>query len=557
MTALGDRRWLPWLCGWALLAGPLAATRASDLPAELPIERVTVYREGAEVTRAGAVEIPAGSHRLVIRGLPAAIDATTLRVVVESPAVHLGGIEVERINEGRFASEAERELRHRLEETGDRRQAVQDEVATAQLQLKLLDSLAANPAGSPTKATVDGANLGAVLTTMAVNAGAARHRVREANQQLRAIDRELEKLKADLAKIATQSRQSTEIHTAIEASAAATPTVSVSYMVGDAGWGWIYEARLDTRQKRVTLARQGQVRQGSGEDWTNVVVTLTTALPAHDVATPVVGSLFLNLAEPVVARARPAELKFAAALAAPLPAAIVRAPVEEAVVTGSRRTAQESATEYLAEYRVPGRVTLLADRQPRLYPIGDDAFEVDLVARIVPAASHAAHLEAAFRYARDVPIESGRLQLYRDGAFVGEAETQPLLPGADVRLPFGADERIRVEVHDEQAQSAQRGVISKQNLQETRRRYDVTNFHPTPMAVEVIDRLPVSQHADVHVEVLKGATEPTTRDLDGKAGVLLWRFDAPPQKTVPVRHYYSVQYPRDRLLTTSGEGGPG
>jgi uncharacterized protein (TIGR02231 family) len=534
---------------WTALLCSTAAAFAADVPAELRVDRVTVYREGAVVTRSGEVDIPAGSHRLVIKGLPASIEAKTLRVAVASPAVRLGGIEVARLNEGKFASEAERELRQRIEASNDQRQVVQDEIATAQLQLKLLESLAASPAGSPTKASVDGGNLGSVLATMATNSSAARRRVRDANLQLRAIDRELERLKADLAKVATHSKQSTEIYTALEASAAATATVSVSYTVADAGWQWIYEARLDTKTKRVTLERQGQVQQGSGEDWKNVEVTLTTALPSNDIATPVVGSLFVNLEEPRPPQEPFAEAKLMRAAAAPASIA-----ANQAVVTAAKRTALVSATEYLAEYRVPGRVTLLADREPRLYPIGEDAFDVDLVARIVPSASRAAHLEAAFKYERDVPIERGRLQLYRDGAFVGEAESRVFLPGADVRMPFGADERIRVEVHDEQAQSAQRGVISKQTIKETRRRYDITNYHPAPIAVEVIDRVPVSRHADVRVEILKGATEPTARDLDGKAGVLQWKFEAQPQKTVAIRHYYSVQFPKDRRLTEAVEG---
>jgi hypothetical protein len=37
--------------------------------------------------------------------------------------------------------------------------------------------------------------------------------------------------------------------------------------------------------------------------------------------------------------------------------------------------------------------------------------------------------------------------------------------------------------------------------------------------------------------------------------VLLWRFDAQPQKTVSIRQYYSIQYPRDRQVTQS-EGEP-
>jgi uncharacterized protein (TIGR02231 family) len=528
-----------------LLGSP--AVFAADVAADLHIDRVTVYREGAAVTRTGVVELPAGAHRLVIRGLPAAIDSKTLRVAVDSPAVRLGGIEVQKINEGKFATEAERELRRRIEETGDRRQAAQDEAATAQTQLKLLDSLAANPAGSPTKASVDGANLSAVLATISTSASAAHRRVREATLQLRTIDRELEKLKADLAKVATQSKQSTEIRTAYEASAASSSTVSVSYMIGDAGWRWIYEARLDTKTKRMSLDRQGQLAQGSGEDWKNVEVILTTAQPADDAATPVLGSQFLDIVEPERMRALQSRLGAAGKAAAPAES------LQEIAVTGARRMARESATDYLAEYQIPGRVSVLADREPRLYPIAGDTFDVELVARIVPSASRAAHLEAAFKYDRDVPLESGRLQLYRDGAFVGEADAKVFLPGADVRMPFGADQRVRVAVHDEAAQSGQRGVITKQTLKETRRRFDITNYHQSAIEIEVVDRLPVSRNADVKVEVLKGATEPATKDLDGKAGVMLWKFTGEPQRSVTIRQYYSVQYPRDRHLEATEE----
>ena len=541
------RRPLFGLCAGAgafLSVNPYAL--ALDVPVDLHVDRVTVYQQAAAVTRTGRVEIPAGTHRLVVRGLPASIESKMLRVAVDTPTVRLGGIEVQRINEGKFASEAERELRHKLEEAGDRRQAVLDEVQTAQTQLKLLDSLASNPAGSPTKASVDGANLGAVLGTISAGSSAAHRRVREANLQLRTADREIEKLKADLAKVATQSKQSTEIRTSIEASAASTSTVSVTYMVGDAGWRWIYEARLDTTTKRMSLERQGQLGQGSGEDWKNVEVVLTTAQPEENVATPIVASQFLDLAEPQPA---PRMRALAGAFVQSAPAAAPLA--EEVVVTAQKRQARESATDYMVEYQIPGRVTVLADREPRLYPISSDAFDVDLVARVVPSASRAAHLEAAFKFERDVPLESGQLQLYRDGAFVGEADTKAFLPGAEVRMPFGADQRVRVAVHDEAAQSAQRGVISKQTIKETRRRYDITNYHPAAIQVEVIDRVPVSKHSDVKVEILKGATEPTTKDFEGKAGVMLWKFSATPQKPVAIHQYYSVQYPRDRILETS------
>jgi len=543
----------PFLCLVLVPAG-VSTCLAADVSADLHIDRVTVYRQGAVVTRAGEVAIPAGSNRLIVRGLPASIDSKTLRVTVEGGSVQLGGVELAKINEGKFVSEAERELRRKIEETGDQRVVIQDDVNTAETQLKLLDSLAANPVGSTTRASIDGANLGTVLTTMATSAGAARKRVRDAHLRLRTLDRELEKMKADLAKVATQSKQSTEVRASVEAAGAATANLAVSYTIENAGWDWIYQARLDTAKKRISLDRQGSVHQGSGEDWKNVVLTLTTALPADDVATPRINSLFLDLQVPPPPRSEALGMmakRSRDVLGAPSAVAAPPAELQEVMVTGGRRQAAASSTDYIAEYKIPSRVSLSADREPRLYPIAEDEFEVDLVARIVPSASHAAHLESVFKYQSQLPIEAGQLELYRDGAFVGEAETQAFLPGAEVRMPFGADERIRVAVRNEQAQSGQRGVISKQTVKETRQRFEVTSYHPGPIPVEIIDRIPVSKNADIHVEVLKGATEATVKDFEGKPGLLLWKLDAPPQKAVSIRHYYSVQYPSGRELEQS------
>lgn len=536
----------------ALVPKEVSTCLAADVSADLHIDRVTVYRQGAVVTRAGEVPIPAGSNRLIVRGLPASIDSKTLRVTVEGGSVQLGGVELAKINEGRFVSEAERELRRKIEEAGDQRIVIQDDVDTAETQLKLLDSLAANPVGSATRASVDGANLATVLTTMATSASAARKRVRDARLKLRSLDRDLEKMKADLAKVATQSKQSTEVRASVDAAGAVTANIAVSYTIESAGWDWIYQARLDTAKRRIALDRQGSVHQGSGEDWKSVVLTLTTALPADDVATPQINSLFLDLQMPPPPRPESfgmAKRSAIAQLASPAMAA-PSADLRDVAVTASRRQAAASSTDYIAEYKIPSRVSLSADREPRLYPIAEDEFDVDLVVRIVPSASHVAHLESVFKYQSQLPIEAGQLELYRDGAYVGAAETQAFLPGAEVRMPFGADERIRVAVRNEQAQSGQRGVIAKQTVKETRQRFEVTSYHPAPIAVEIIDRIPVSKNADIHVEILKGATE-AVKDFEGKPGLLLWKLDAPPQKEVSVRHYYSVQYPAGRELEQS------
>jgi hypothetical protein len=55
---------------------------------------------------------------------------------------------------------------------------------------------------------------------------------------------------------------------------------------------------------------------------------------------------------------------------------------------------------------------------------------------------------------------------------------------------------------------------------------------------------------------LKDATPATTRDLDGKTGVLLWKLNLKPREHSIVKQHYSVGYPKgQRIEQTEGEAG--
>jgi hypothetical protein len=78
------------------LAAPRVA-QADDIEAKLRIDQVTVYPNGAAITRRGEVSLPAGEHRLIVRGLPDPLDPGSLRVSAVSQAARLGGVEIDKI----------------------------------------------------------------------------------------------------------------------------------------------------------------------------------------------------------------------------------------------------------------------------------------------------------------------------------------------------------------------------------------------------------------------------------------------------------------------------
>ena len=532
----------------------MPGARAADIPASLPIDKVTVYRDSAIVTRAGQVEVPAGDHRLILRNLPGGLDPASLRLSARGQNVRLGGIEVQQVTQDAAVNDSERALNRKMLALDDQKAAIEDDIAAAQSQLKLLESVVAKPTGDGSNAArIDGASLNSLLGSVGTSDAAARTRVRNARQQLRELDEQREVLKAELQKVATARKSTTELRATVHADGDARVPVDLEYQMAGAGWQWQYEARLDSQTKKVSLARQADVRQGTGEDWKNIELVVSTSRPSMNTVTPRLSALFLDLRPPQYANAGGESL-------------------EEIVVTGvrsgrSRRytpmrsssapseppkiTAEVFATDFVADYRIAGRVSVSSDREARLYPIGDDDLDVELVARANMAVAPTAYLEAKLVYRGDVPIDSGKVQLYRDDAFIGVAGLPLVLPGDEVRLPFGIDERVRIAVHDEREESGDRGVINKQQMDQRKRRFEVTSFHANTLPIEIVDRVPVPRNESIRVEVLDGATPPTLKDLDGLQGVYLWRLAGTPRKTETIRHYYSIRFPKDMELAPS------
>ncbi len=120
---------------------------------------------------------------------------------------------------------------------------------------------------------------------------------------------------------------------------------------------------------------------------------------------------------------------------------------------------------------------------------------------------------------------------------------------------FGVDERLRVTIRDEATQSGPKGLLNRQTVKETRQRIDIANYHPAVIAVEVLGRIPISRNEGIHVETLKGATDPSVKDFEDKAGVWLWKLEPPPQQTVTIHQAYAVQFPAGRQLQETTDSG--
>lgn len=533
-------------------ASPL---QAAELAADSQITAVTVFPDRAQVTRLMEVPLPRGETTLVVSGLPANLLGDSLRVEGEgSSRLLLGAVEA-RTRHGRAAVQAEeRRLKAEIEALGDRKRLIADRIAALQFKQEVIQAVGSE---FPKTRNEDGESRLPDPETWikawnALGEGSAQVRAEIAMEEVavRAHEREIEEKQARLSQIATGQTASVEARVAVEAAAAGSATLRLTYQVPGASWRPIYDARLEAKTERVTLTQLGEVRQRTGEDWTGVALTLSTARPATGARAPELAPWFVDIFEEQRYRAqqgnrseddllslfkdkeRKAEESYAGAPEAE--------PAQRAAETN---TALVAAGEFAAEYRVPGRVDLPADNSTHKVRIQERETEAKLSVRAVPKLSPQAFLLAEVTYGGEDALLPGPMAVFRDGAFIGNGRLGLLRGGEDFKLSFGVDDRVRVTYRLAGGQRSSEGILTKDRRIERRYEIEVANLHKRAMRIEVQDQLPVARDERIEVELLKATTEPTAKDLDDKTGVLAWAYDYKPGEIREITFGYAVAFP--------------
>lgn len=518
---------------------------AADIPVASRPDAVTVFPDGASVTRRLIVTVPAGEHVLVIDDLPLTADPGSIRL----QGAGTGSLAINAVD-ARQPRQTERRdpaLVQRLETLKDERQSLDDRIAAERVRKRAAEALV-----SP--GTLAGGERGLVIAE-ARQALAAAHEetlaadraIRQAEQAQRGLDRSIAEIEAQLR---AQPPRRLEARIAVEAAQAFRGELTLTYAVRQARWSPVYDARLVTTaaKPQLELIRRADIRQQTGEDWTDVALTVSTARVARGGAAPVLQPLVLRFHDPEAMRDRSAVSGMPRPLAMPAPAAPAR---EQAEASTARAVEQEAVAEvgaFQASFAVPGRAQVASGDGSRTLRIASATLEPDLVSRVVPSLDTTAFLEARFRHGEDLPLMAGPVSLYRDGIFAGRGQIGAATREDEVKLGFGPDDLLRVEHQVVRRTDGSSGIISTSRTEEREFRFVLRNGAQVPRRVVVEDRIPVPEQQEITVEPLPGVTAPTLREPDGRRGIVAWSLDLAPGANREIRHGWRIRWPADKRV---------
>lgn len=555
---------VPALCLTFVLApGVSLGAAGKEIEAKSAVASVTVHPDAATVTREATVDLPAGASTLVFRNLPYGLDPASLRVSGEGAArFSIGAVET-RLTPA-DAKTPDSAIAARLKSLRAERDAVQMrlDALSAKLAMILRYAQASPERLAPETRPLPPSEWNAAFETVGAAHAKAGEEMRLARARANELDEEIRTLAAGDGRGARRG-PARDVSVSIEAASPGRARLQVSYLTGGAGWTPAYEARLDTgeagRKPSLDFSRRVLVSQRTGEDWTDVSMSVSTTRAHRAAAAPEVVPrrvAFLDIPMPIpMAKAARGRMTMEGAVA---PAAAPPPAEAEDRIADAEPAPQQVATldagAYQATYKIGGAVTAPGDGATKSFIVSTRRLEPKLDLRVAPALDPTAYLNARIVNDEDAPLLPGPLAVQRDGVYVGETRLGAIAPGEAADFGFGADDKVKVTRAPVKRSENEPTWYGQTKVELRDYRTTIRNLHGFPVAVTVVDQIPVSENSAIVVEQLPQTTPPTEKQGEkgpgDKRGILGWSFDLQPGAVKELRLAWRVKWPADRDIVT-------
>lgn len=505
-------------------------------PIALPVTAVTCLEDRAHIERSTVLDLEAGVQRLRLGPVSAlAVDRTLhAELASDHPATVLD-VRIVRDWTPRDPSPPADDgsaLRHRVHSLEEEQRALGQRRDRLNARLDLLGRLA----GDLLREIGEGTGFGETERPRWARELDRVDAERDVHaEQLRSVQVRLTAVAAELSDVQLALDLSEEepaelvghIELTVRTAAAGPVGLRLSHLTPCALWRPAYRAVLDG--DGLTLETDAMVWQRTGEDWSDVRLTLSTARSALATDPPRLEEDRLTLKDRSAAERRTVEVELREEEIGTLgPATVLGLPgVDDG---GEARVLRSPAPVSVPGDGAAHRVRLSAFTAPAPSEYACTPELSPLVTQVVRFDNRSGHA-----------LLAGPVELVRGSGFSGRGTLDFTAPGSPVELAFGSCDDYRV-VRDAEESRNVAGLTQRTVVTRTVRlhlsRFSAPGEHGDRV-VAVRERIPVSEVSAVEVRLRKDACSPAPDTVDAE-GIARWDVALPPGGRRTVTLVYEV-----------------
>ena len=532
----------------ALLAA--AGAWAADFQMAAPVSAVTVYPQGAQVTRRITLDLPAGAHRVLLpaqgvdlwnspprvrAGAGAAIGALNLL------AGHVSDPETVYLPRQAAALAALEAAEQALEAARDRQAAKQAELAAAEARLAFLSSVSGGALEtlSPEALTGTAAMIGQETARARAEIAAARPALRALEDEIEALKTAHAQARRDLDALSPPEGPVDMLAISVEQAEAGPATLEIREFLRNAGWKPAYDLRLTRGEApALELARKVMLAQKTGEPWLDVELVLSTADPFAQI-------------EPTDPYPNRAVIRPEGRLARGAPEKMAGDAMEEAPAMAEpsaiMATGQLAADGITVAYTYPRKVSVPALGDGLILELDRVELDPEVTLRATPRHDATAFIMAEFTNTTAEPLLPGTAALYRDGTYVGSTDLEMIPAGGEETVSFGAMEGIRLDWRALRTDTGDTGIVRRKDERVEALEFSVENLTAKTEEVLTLFALPFSEQEDLKIRTTT-RPEPDETDYGKDRGVGAWHLTLKPGEKQTVRVDVTLSWPEDQEL---------
>ena len=516
------------------------------IEAHSTITDITLYQDRASVTRTATLDLQTGGYTLFFRDLPSSayLDSVQASVGKQAALLSVDTSSRPRVKDNSdIIKEISAEIEN-VEQVINNLNAKQDALALQVTMLKTLIEQASNEK----EGQVDLDHLenqidfiGSKMTTLTIEQTENSNTIKDLKQKLQNLNRRKQNLSSD---------RGTQLNAVVDIGVkqAGTIQVQLTYLVNNASWLPTYSIRANNAGDNITVEYDAQIWQRTGENWTDVSMTLSTAQPQRSTTPPMPSPWFVDVFVPpppadsrrmrVGARGGSGDEMYYSKNAQQVDA------IESMPMMGSElaivETASASATVNndgpAVSFTLPRTITVPSNREERqTTSLGAFETEANMFHIAVPMFTDATFIRSKVTNTSDYILLPGKASIFHGSDYVGKTSLPTIAPNETFSLNLGIDPVVTATRVLLEKESASTGLFGsgKQTLYEYR--ITISNGHDEGIEVHVRDRYPVSRNEEIEV-TLNNLSSPLSTDkryVDSEKpmGLLRWDLNIPANST--------------------------
>lgn len=368
-----------------------------------------------------------------------------------------------------------------------------------------------------------------------------------------------------------ENQRSNQVVVLVDAATDLTSSTVLKYLVSDCGWAATYDLSAIDIDQKINLKYKAQVYNNTGNDWSNVALTLSTGDPKLSAAHPELATWYLSASvlrrisnksnEYITPQAN--NLDYRSGAVSSMNIANQRAydnyvlDKKEVKRSGSFQIGRNDdkngtsvqmktieISELAAEFTIKNKFSCPSDAKPYIVDVKEMNLDATFSHITVPKLDRAAFLMANIVGWQELDLIPGPTNVYFGGTYVGVSRIDTRNVSDTLSLSFGRDNQV-VVLRKLKSEMSTKKVVGSTKRDSYMYELIIRNNRNVPINITVHDQIPISTSSDITItdDELSGGMKSAI------TGEVTWKLRVAPSDLANKEIGYTVKYPKNEHVS--------